>query len=281
MFDPKSIKAVAVDCDGTLINSQEQLTPRTREALDAVRATGRYVYMATGRSVEASLKFAHAAGMDRYMVNYNGAVLWNIKTESIEREITIDKGVCLGLLDLLEKSSTDFLFYEKGLACYDRSRIFMDVYLKRLEDLNITSKHVSFEGFPFSNVQKSMVFGNDEEVVAIAETLRSHYGDKLNLLVSRPYAHNKVVDLQCTFLEIMSSKTDKSLMLTELAKIEGFTFDNMMVFGDEFNDMRMLQNAGWGVAMGNAPEEVKKAAKDVTLWHDEDGIAVYLEKYLL
>ncbi|MGL5254586.1 MAG: Cof-type HAD-IIB family hydrolase [Brevinema sp.] len=281
MLDPKSIKAIAVDCDGTLINSREELSSRTKAALKAVLETGRHVYMATGRSVEAAKAIALDAGINRYMVNYNGAVLWNFQTNSIDREILIDSQICLGVYNLLRDAKIDFLFYEKGQASYEFEGVFMEVYLNRLKQLGVRTEAVSFANSSFSNTQKIMVFAKDDVILNTVKSIQHLYGDKLNLLVSRPYAHNKVVDIECTFLEIVSLKTDKAVMLEELATIEGFTLDNIMTFGDEFNDIRMLQNTGWGVAMGNAPKEVQNVANDVTLWHDEDGIAVYLEKHLL
>ncbi|MGL5722869.1 MAG: HAD hydrolase family protein [Brevinema sp.] len=221
------------------------------------------------------------AGISRYMVNYNGAVLWNLETESVAKEVTIQSHVSQGLVELLKHTDVDYLFYENGEACYEVERPFMTTYVQRLEKLGLVPKHTNFTGFPFEHTQKCMVFGSDENVEAVVKTIQASYGDDLNLLVSRPYAHNQVVDIRYTFLEIMSIKADKSYMLSELAKMEGFTMENIMTFGDEFNDTRMLQDAGWGVAMGNAPKEVQQFANDVTLWHDEDGIAVYLEKHLL
>ncbi|MGL5722116.1 MAG: HAD family hydrolase, partial [Brevinema sp.] len=196
MVDPRSIKAVAVDCDGTLINSQEQLTPRTIEALKAVLATGRQVYMATGRSVDAAKKIALNAGISRYMVNYNGAVLWNLETDSVAKEVTIQPHVSQGLVELLKHTDVDYLFYENGEAYYEVERPFMTTYIQRLGKLGLVPKHTNFTGFPFEHTQKCMVFGSDESVEAVVKTIQASYGDDLNLLVSRPYTHNQVVDIR-------------------------------------------------------------------------------------
>lgn len=83
------------------------------------------------------------------------------------------------------------------------------------------------------------------------------------------------------FFEIMHSKAHKGAAVLELGKYLGLTKDQIMVLGDENNDLTMFEAAGFGVAMGNANDQIKELASAVTADNDHDGVGVALEKYVL
>lgn len=279
MLNPSQIKAVAVDCDGTLINSKELLSPYTAEVIKALVQTGREAYMVTGRGTHAALPYALEAGIPEFIITYNGGVLWDILQKKALVEHLLPREIFMGVTRMLREAPVGYITYYEDMPYYEDTKNMTELYLNRLRGMTLAPKNRAFEELPAG--QKLIGFGKDEDVVALDKRLKDKYSGQINSIVTRPYAHNKVVDFNYTFIEIMTEGVDKSSTLAELAELRGFTIKNVMAFGDDVNDMGMLKAAGWGVAMGNGRDVVKKIADDTCLWHDEDGVAHYIEKYLL
>lgn len=117
----------------------------------------------------------------------------------------------------------------------------------------------------------NILLAQDETTISKpAKLLMGKYGDQTSQMYSETY-----------YYEIMPKDVSKGHALLEIAEYLGIDQENIIAFGDQDNDMSMIQMAGVGVAMGNAIDSLKAAADYVTLTNNEDGIAAYLEKYLL
>ena len=104
---------------------------------------------------------------------------------------------------------------------------------------------------------------------SILDDFKKPFGDELSIYRSAPF-----------FVEIMAQGIDKAASLDRLVKHMGIKREEVMAFGDGYNDLSMIEYAGMGVSMANGVDEVKENADFVTLSNDEDGIAYALEKLL-
>ena len=114
---------------------------------------------------------------------------------------------------------------------------------------------------------KILCMANPEEISFLKENI---HDNGLNIYPSKP-----------TYLEIMPAKASKTSAINVLQKKFNIDKSEIIAMGDNYNDIDMLEYAGLGIAMGNAPEDVKKHGNDVTLTNDEDGVAAALKKYVI
>ncbi|MBS1661937.1 MAG: HAD family phosphatase, partial [Bacteroidetes bacterium] len=115
---------------------------------------------------------------------------------------------------------------------------------------------------------KMMVMSEPENIAKIQQHLRSLYNGKLNIYPSKP-----------TYLEVMDSRGSKSNAVKFISERLGLKPSEIIAMGDNYNDKEMIQFAGMGVAMGNAPDEIKAAADFVTDTNNNDGVRLALERF--
>ena len=116
---------------------------------------------------------------------------------------------------------------------------------------------------------KCLIVGNEDKLVNLEEELSEYYKGKMSIYRSEPF-----------FLEILPLGIDKAKRLEFLLKYLGLNKEELMVCGDGYNDLSMIEYAGLGVAMSNAQTIVKEAADYITLSNEEDGVAAAVEKFI-
>lgn len=266
-------KIIALDIDGTLLNSKGEITERTKKSLERALEEGNIVVIASGRDPNGVKEYAKILKLDHYdglLSNYNGARITNYGKDEIIINHTLDLDEMKELLAFSEElEDMNYTIYYDG-KCYTNS---MDTY--RLEDTQTKnnmklvydpdlSYNVDFE-------PNNVLFACDPE--KISEPLNKIYdkfSDKFTLVKSTPY-----------YYEVMPKGVSKGESLIEIAKYYGIPMSDIIAFGDEDNDLLMIEAAGVGVVMANGSKAMLEAADYVTLSNDEDGIADYLEKYVL
>lgn len=262
-------KLIALDLDGTLKNSHNEITQKTKEALIKVQELGIKVVLASGRPTPGLRHEAQELELEKYegyILSFNGARVVDVKTgETVyEQTLTIDEA---------KKS------YERAkefrLACmtYEDDVIVTedidDEYVcveARINDIQKKQVH-SFVDNLKDPIHKVLLTGQPDYVASIEEEFKKPFGDSLSIYRSAPY-----------FIEIMAKGIDKAASLDRLAKSLGIKQEEVMAFGDGYNDLSMIEYAGMGVAMDNAVSGVKERADVITLSNDEDGIAHILKK---
>lgn len=242
----KKIKLIALDMDGTLLTSDEKVTERTRKAITQAIEKDVYVVISTGRWLGSCYPYAESLGLTSYLVTSNGGEIWTMEKELIERH-TINPA-------LMEKMWNLGKDYDMGCWMIATDTVW------RGERPNDFSEHewlkIGFDSHNPRNLEKFM-----QEL--------SHFGG-LELTNSQP--HN---------LEINPEGVHKGSALSKVCKKIGITMEEVMSVGDSLNDMKMIQQAGLGVAMGNAQEAIKKAADFETDTNDRDGVAKAIEHFVL
>lgn len=263
---------LALDLDGTLTNSQKEVTPRSRKAIDAALDLGVCVTLASGRPVLGIAPLAQSLGLfsrNAYMLAYNGAQLISCETNKVVWERTVG----------LEAIRTTFAFAKaKGLAslCYDHEGVITE-----MPDDPFVHKEAYNNSIPIRGVEdllslidgprpKVMIVGEPSTLISARKELQILLGDSADASFSEP-----------CFMEITAKGVQKASSLDVLLSLLGKERSSLMVVGDGLNDVPMLAIAGLSVAMENASIEVKSHAHVVTTSNDEDGVALAIEKHIL
>ena len=271
------IRLIALDLDGTLLDSQKRLSARNEKVLRECIARGIYVVPCTGSIWSGVPEFLRTLPGIQYAITTNGAIVEDVEKHKILDERKLSCAQAVEILELAEKFHTMYDAYVAGYA-YGESRFLehMDEYAipdtiqtmirqTRREVPNVMEK-VRDTGLP---VEKINYFFGDQQERARARRELQERGD---VIVSSSLDNN---------LEINAQGATKGEAILRLAKHLGLSRKQTMGFGDGENDMTMIRMAGIGVAMGNAVEALKTEADYVTVTNDEDGVADAIEKLVL
>ena len=275
-----NIRIVALDLDGTLLDSQKRLSPRNRAALERAAARGVHVVPTTGRFFGMMPEAVRDLPFVRYAITINGAQVYDrVRDEAIVRE-EIPLETALGVMELLDSHDVIYDCYRSNwgwmteslqakAADYATDEHYLRMvreFRRPVPDLKAHLRETAAEG----GVQKIMLFarrGGEESrtLGAIRDEMSARFPE---LRVTASTWNN---------LELNSAAAHKGNALRRFAEHLGLTLENCAAFGDGLNDLSMVKAAGMGVAMANAVPEVKAAAARVTLSNDEDGVAAVLE----
>ncbi len=278
-FEKDKIKVVAIDIDGTLINGQTQCTDRTEQAVKKLIDTGREVYIVTGRLSTTSMAFAKQVGIQKYMINSNGAIVWDMQAQKPIYEKSLQLEEVEYLISQIRKYKLMCMIYDPSEYYYENVNEYQLQYLARAP---IPGVNQNFDELNLSFIQKLFIMGDHEEIVKFYGELVDKYGDSLTILLTTPVVHNMAnPDSPAKCIEIMANGVNKGIALKEFVESQGYSMDEVVAFGDDVNDKEMLGMAGWGVAMHNAHPIVKESARTETLSNNDDGVAYFIENYLL
>lgn len=264
-------KLIALDLDGTLKTSENVIGPKTKAALLKCQELGIKIVLASGRptpglrheSAQLNLK-----ENDGYILSFNGAKVHSEKTGEViyEKALTVEQAK-----NMIQRAK-DFklapmTYLENDLIsdmCEDSYVIgeakLNDMGLRQIDDF------IDFVDFP---VNKVLLAENPEYVASVLDEFKAPYENELSIYRSAPF-----------YIEIMAQNIDKAASLDCLVKHLGIKQEEVIAFGDGYNDLSMIEYAGMGVAMGNAVEGVKERANCVTLTNDEEGIAYKLSELI-
>ncbi len=272
----KKIRLIALDLDGTLLDSQKYLSPGNRRALLKCIQKGIEVVPCTGRIWSGVPDFIREFPGIRYAITVNGAVVEDIYEKKILDERKLNWQQTVEILELAGHFQTMYDVYIDGSG-WGEAR-----FMERMEDYGISPvirKMIKETRRVVPNVIEEVkmracsvekinyFFGDLQERQRAREALLLR-GD---VLVSSSFPNN---------LEINAPGAAKGEALLRLAKKLGIEPQQTMGFGDGENDLTLIQKAGIGVAMGNAVESLKEEANYVTSTNDEDGVAAALEHLL-
>ena len=263
---------IAVDIDGTLTNSRGELTPRTRYALLEAQRLGKRVIIASGRHPMGVYSFARDLMLDRYdgfMMSYNGGKIIRCANDETVTAKLFPREYLNDIVSVLNDSNiTVSISDDKKI--YANTKVNDYTYLEpeiTFTEMVVCEDFVAEIKFPFN---KLLLAGEPDELDRYQEILRARYDGLLDIYKSAPY-----------FLEIMPLGVSKGSMLPILLDKLGFRREELIAFGDNYNDMTMIGYAGMGVAMANAEPELKKIANHICDSNDEDGVAKTIEQMIL
>lgn len=261
---------IAVDLDGTLLNKDKFISKGTKEALHEAQKKGHRIVIATGRPYRASQMYYEELSLDTPVVNFNGAFVhhpldksWGVFHTPLELD-TVN--------DIIETCET---FHVKNIIV----EVIDDVYLKYHDKIIVEAFNAGNPSLQYGDLHKLL---HDNPTSMLIHPYEKTV-DELRVQLKK--VHAEVIEQRTwaapwNLIEIVRAGLNKAVGLKRIAEYYGIPKKRIIAFGDEDNDLEMLEFAGQGVAMENAIDELKDVANSVTKSNDEDGIAAYLRKIL-
>lgn len=267
------IKLVAIDIDGTLINSKHEITVKTKEVIAEAKAQGIKIVIATGRPYPGVVKILKELNLEEqgdYVITYNGSLVQETDTQKaiashglshddfIEIEaMSRSLGVNLHTIDS-EKIYTANQ-HISPYTIHEASLVNMPLYYRSVDQMTDDIE-----------VVKMMMVADPEFLDTAIAKVPTWFTDKYSVSKSMPF-----------YYEVLNKQANKGLALIELAEYLNIPIAETMAIGDNENDLEMIEAAGKGVAMANAVSKLKAAADLETVSNDEDGVAEAIKKYVL
>ncbi|MBD2529029.1 HAD family phosphatase [Nostoc flagelliforme FACHB-838] len=271
----KDIKLLVLDIDGTIAGHSNTISKLVKQAIFAAQARGIQVAIATGRMYRSALRFHQDIGSTLPLMAYQGAWIQDPITQKIHRHWAVSREIAHKLLDHFEQPELRSLL---SVHFYINDQL----YVRELtRETQIYAERSGVIAIPVGDLRQALT---DEPTKILALSDDIDVIDKLLGNLRRQYtpAELYLTTSVATFFEATNASVNKGTAVRYLAEeLLGLELANVMAIGDNFNDVEMLEYAGLGIAMGNAPEGVQAIAQWVAPSVEEDGAAVAIEKFLL
>ncbi|MDR2600534.1 MAG: Cof-type HAD-IIB family hydrolase [Oscillospiraceae bacterium] len=271
-------RLIASDMDGTLLNNNHELTDRTRRAIIKTVEAGVMFVVATGRPFsnvgiirEIFDTVNNGAGIDMPFIVYNGAAAFMGKSEKQLFEEYLDFDLACEAFSIGQKLDIPQIVWTGPQLWANRISEETNNYhcfCKGL-DMKIISDLAEIKD-EVSGVSKVLWISEPNRIKKLGYEMSDHFGYKLNCFSSMPI-----------FLEFVSANAGKGIALAEICKLYDISSSEVIAVGDAYNDVSMMDFAGFSVAVENAPEDIKEICDYITLSNENDGVADLIEKFIL
>lgn len=276
----QAIKLIAIDIDGTLLTPDDRITPRTRAAIQAAQRAGIIVALATARRFTTAGRIAAELGIDLPLITYDGALIVDYPGATILHSQLLAASVACQAVEIFQHYAIQPIIHPcdgvieevwTGPAAHD--------HLELATYIAIVQGENRLRRMPYETLCADMT--DPLRIVAfVAEKTLYTLLPALTELDCSRYTL-RLGSYGCAELTLMYPGCSKASGVAALAARHNIPMTRVMAIGDNTNDIPMLQSAGWGVAMGQAPAAVKAAARAVTASNLEDGVALAIERYAL
>ena len=264
------------DMDGTLLNSKGIITEENLIALKKLELSGVEVILASGRVGPMMKPFSEQLELKGHTISCNGGLITNIKSGEILYSNIMDKDIVIKIINYCFKNNVNFLVYAANLVFSNKN----NPLAKKYEYFNKTlSNNLRF---PINYIDCDTI-KNIDNIDILKVLLICKDQNQVELLENIFSKHNtlSVVSSANGLLDIMGSNTSKGNALKFLAKKLNVDLDNVIAFGDNYNDIEMLECVGLPIAMGNGVDSLKVKSKYVTKSNNESGIAYAINNLIL
>lgn len=261
-----SFKMVAFDMDGTLLNGEHELSKRAIASLKKIANAGLIVLLATGRMTSAVTKHLEKLGTPGLVVSHNGALVKDVKTGKIYHHETVSANVVAKILEMLHGATVVHFNYD--------DRIYLTVANphsdRYSQELQVTLTYIDSLKQLEGNPTTVLLIDSFEVLQQMLIAVSAQFPGQFDYVLAPWYG-------DVWRLQFLAANTSKGKGVLQVAKRLGVKPEEIISFGDNYNDMEMIQSTGLGIAMGNAVPELKQAADFVTLSNQDDGVAYVLE----
>ncbi|MGG1440724.1 Cof-type HAD-IIB family hydrolase [Brevibacillus laterosporus] len=267
----QNYRMIVLDLDDTLLQDDHTISTRTKSALMKAQEAGVKVVLASGRPTYAMTHIAEELELEKYgsfILSFNGAKIINCKTKEELFSSTLPVETVHELYDISKKEQV-------GILSYDGDDIVAETvtaYTKK--ESEITGMNIKeVESFPQAitrPVVKVLMVDDPTKLAIVEKKLQKQLEGQLSVMRSKPF-----------FLEFTEAGVDKGTSLHQLINKLGIEQAEVIAIGDSYNDLAMITFAGLGVAMGNAPDDIKEVADYVTDTNMNHGVAKVVETYIL
>ena len=286
-------KLVAIDLDGTMLNSYGMVTENTKQVIKNTINKGTEVIIASGRPIDSIKTIAKEIGSENYFIAGNGALIYDIKKDEIIYEKFMNKQKVLEIIKICEENSISYNIYtEKTIIAKGLKYNVLYYYkenLKKEENkkTNITIVEDVYEYIKNLENEKFLKITVCDETKSVFNSIIRKLR-KINNIDVLDVAHmsrkiikegTEEVPVEYYYTEITNKNVDKWTAIEILIKKLNIKREEVIAIGDNINDKEMIENAKVGIAMGQSTPVITEIADFVTSNNNEDGVAKALEKY--
>lgn len=272
-----SIQLIALDLDGTLLDSCKRLPDRNRKAIEACIARGIHVVPCTGRTAEGVPSMIKEIPGIRYAITVNGGMIEDMEKKLVLDRRLMEKETALSVLEQIRDRHIMYDIYADGQGIsedrfynhLDEYRVTKEIQILVKKTRRVVPDIIEYVKNKPGMVDKVNLFFSDLDE---REEIRTLLKQRADVIVSSSLYNN---------LEINAPGAEKGEALLRLASILGLSREETMACGDGDNDFSMIRLAGVGVAMENGEESIKAVADYITGSNDESGVAQAIEKLVL
>lgn len=262
---------IVLDLDDTLLRDDHTISARTKEALMKAQELGVKVVLASGRPTYGMRHIAQELNLGQYgsfILSFNGGKIINCSSEEEMFSSTLSPKAVQQLYELSVREEVYIHTYIGDEIITQDENPYTDIEAK-LTGLPIKIVPI-FVNEVNEPVVKCLMVGPPEQLKEVEKKLQVELEEEFSIMRSKPY-----------FLEFTEKGVTKGTSLNQLIQACGIKREEVIAIGDSYNDMSMIEFAGFGVAMGNAPDDIKEIANFVTDTNMNDGVAKVVEEYIL
>ncbi|BAM47943.1 Cof-type HAD-IIB family hydrolase [Amphibacillus xylanus] len=262
---------IALDLDGTLLTDNKTITDRTKYVINKIKSAGHIVVIATGRPDRASLTYYNELNLDTPMVNFNGAYLHHPTDKKWEALHTP--------LPLPTAQAVIRTCYQLGVNNM-MAEVLGNVYIDRYDEEFMKIFHIKKEENQIQIGQLNrqltldptslIIHPSQDQVERLRQNLEQNHAEVIE---------HRHWGAPWNMIEVVRKGMNKGVAVSRIAQHYNIAQEQIIAFGDEDNDFEMIKSAGIGVAMKNGANHLKEIANYQTTTNEEDGVAVFLEKY--
>lgn len=267
-------KLIALDIDGTLLNTEKKITPEVFTSIQEAKNQGAKVVLSTGRplpGVTPLLEELNLTDDGDYVICFNGAVVQEVKSEKILCDLEMELEDFNLIYNEIYKKHNTFIHINTPTNLVTPCKI-----PGKYTQLEATINKIDVEYIPVEKIDnnikfcKVMIVDESEKLEEIIKSIPKEFYDKYTIVRSVPY-----------FLEFLNKDANKGNALKALCDNINLPIEKTIAVGDEENDQHMIKYAGLGVAMGNARDSIKDIADFITTSNNEHGVANVINKFIL
>lgn len=265
-------KLLGLDIDGTLLNSSHKISEKNKKYIKLLDERNVKVVLLSGREPSSIKTFSIELGIKTPIVGLNGGIITDYTGDKIFYEECLDESCARKTIELGEQHNMcSFVFVRNTLYVSDkkdnRYEVFIEHSKSHIEEVGNLSQYLE-ENNLWSSINKVLLVDKNERLIEYRESLEKESKGQLTMEFSLPF-----------FLEIYKATVCKGNALDRLEDILNINKKEMIIIGDGENDITMIENAGVGIAMENAPDNVRSKADYITLSNDEDGVSHAIQKF--
>ncbi|HWQ79335.1 MAG TPA: Cof-type HAD-IIB family hydrolase [Anaerovoracaceae bacterium] len=261
-------KLIAIDLDDTLLNDEGYVSEENKAAIRRASKAGVKVVIVSGRTYASTKQYIRELAMPDLTVSLNGAYIQDPADDRLVAGFPVDMGIAGQILKDIEPFQVHVNFYS-GERVFCQGVSEEAVWYGRFNRIEIDYVDSLAELSKTVPAGKLLMKADREKLEPIKELLEKKYGDRLNIVFSKPY-----------FLEATDKEASKGASLLKVAEMYAINPSEVIAIGDGENDLSMIGNAGLGIAVANAKDNIKEAAGFVTLSNNESGVAYAINKFI-
>lgn len=284
-------KLVAIDLDGTMLNQYGIITEKTKKAISKAQEKGVEVMIASGRAITSVKRFSKEINSNKYFISGNGAITYDIKNNKILYENILSKTKALKIIKICEENSIYYNVYtENGIIAKNLSYNTLYYYKDNLTKPDVNRTHINivenvYDYFEQREEKILKIMICDEHKTVFNSIVRKLKELSEIEVLEVSHMSRKIIKqgtdeiaLEYFYTEVSAKDVDKWNALEEIIGLMNISKEEVVTIGDNANDLKMITNAGLGVAMGESAPYVKQSADIIAPTNDEDGVAIILNK---